>query len=345
MSTKDHGTELPVGPGSGPGSDDPDGIGAGGSQLVDTAGPVARPCVADEAPRFRSALRRALGGSGRRHLGLVLVLLVVVVAVVVAVVFSTRSSSSKPTSGVPVAGTATVKRRDLVETDTESGTISYANPHTVYNWLSGVITWLPSVGQVIKPGQALFDIDQEPVVLLNGATPAYRDLDSGDSNGQDVLQLNQNLVALGFNPDGIVVDDVWQPAATVGVEGFQASLGETETGSLSLGQVVFLPGDQIVSAVDASLGSTGGGGSSSSAGSAGGAASATPILQTTSTQLIVTVDLDASTQSEAKVGEAVTVEMPAGNVVGGVITAVSPVAATARAARAARRRARQRRFR
>ncbi len=40
----------------------------------------------------------------------------------------------------------------------------------------------------------------------------------------------------------------------------------------------------------------------------------------------MTVDLDASKQSEAKVGEPVTVEMPAGNTVEGTISAVSPVA-------------------
>ena len=55
---------------------------------------------------------------------------------------------------------------------------------------------------------------------------------------------------------------------------------------------------------------------SSGSGSDGGGA-ATAILQTTSTQLIVTVDLDASKQSEAKLGRTVTVEMPAGNTVDG----------------------------
>ena len=59
-----------------------------------------------------------------------------------------------------------------------------------------------------------------------------------------------------------------------------------------------------------------------------GGRGATAILQTTSTQLVVTVELDASKQSEAKVGEPVTVEMPAGNTVNGKITAVSPVASS-----------------
>jgi hypothetical protein len=50
------------------------------------------------------------------------------------------------------------------------------------------------------------------------------------------------------------------------------------------------------------------------------------MLQTASTQLVATVELDASKQSEAKVGEKVTVEMPSSRVVEGKITAVSPVA-------------------
>ena len=58
----------------------------------------------------------------------------------------------------------------------------------------------------------------------------------------------------------------------------------------------------------------------------GGGGSASEILQTTSTQLVVTVDLDASLQSEATVGEHVMVELPDGTWVPGKVTAVSAVA-------------------
>lgn len=208
---------------------------------------------------FSSRRRRRLGG------GLALVAAVLVVGVVVL----RASPPSKPSSGSQgdASGTATVQRRDLVETDTESGTIGYADPQTVYNRLSGTITWLADVGQVIKPGQTLFRIDGEPVTLMDGSAPAYRDLDASDTPGADIEQLNRNLVRLGFDPDGIVIDDQWQPATTAGVELLQESLGEDETGSLSLGQVVFLPGDQVISALDGTVGSTGGGGGGSATGS------------------------------------------------------------------------------
>ena len=80
--------------------------------------------------------------------------LAVVAGVIVAAVLAAGSPS--PTTAANAAkasaGAATVRRRNLVQTDTEAGTLSYANPQTVYDRLSGTVTWLPSVGQVIQPG-------------------------------------------------------------------------------------------------------------------------------------------------------------------------------------------------
>lgn len=205
--------------------------------------------------------------------------LIVGAAVVAVLVLGMGGPGSPPPTeaATTISGAATVQRRNLVATDTESGTVGYSGAQTVYDRVSGTITWLPSVGQVIKPGQALFKVDGHPVLLMDGTTPAYRDLSSADSDGPDVLELNRNLVALGFNAGAITVDDVWQPATTYGVELLQESLGETATGSLSLGQVVFLPGRQLVSAVEASLGSTGGGGGGASpSGTSGASLAADP---------------------------------------------------------------------
>jgi hypothetical protein len=370
---------------------------------------------------------------------------------VVVLVVTSSGSPSKPDgpSGKTGSGTgvAVVERRNLRLTDTQAGTLSYSDPQTVYDRLSGTITWLPHVGQQINPGGTLFKVDGTPVVLMNGPTPAYRDLTPADGDGADILELNRNLVALGFNAGGITIDDVWQTATTDGVELLQESLGETRTGSLSLGQVVFLPGPQLVSTVEGTLGNgngsssnasttadppgpefvsltvtahrraTGGGakrterhkrppapqhphhkqtlaalvalltaevqelrsqhsppspspgGHAPSSGSpsdgtpdspprsrggsggngsgsggngngsggngsgngngGGGGASPQAILQTTSTHLVVTVDLSATSQGEARVGQHVTVAMPSGVNAGGTITAVSPVAQNA----------------
>jgi hypothetical protein len=403
-----------------------------------------------------SVLRRV----ARHRLGwLAALALAVTTGVIVVLVLIAGSPSPNTAAGASKgpAGAATVKRRNLVATDTEAGTLSYAHPQTVYDRLSGTITWLPSVGQVIKPGGILFRVNGAPVILMNGKAPAYRTLSSADTDGPDVLELNRNLVALGFNANGIVVDDEWQAATTLGVELLQESLGETATGSLSLGKVVFLPGPQLVSTVDGTVGNTANGGSSATPASAtadppapefvsltnpatstgtsttttstttptttpttttpttaphhrpkkkaggqtpslaallallkaesaqlkaeaqqlaaeqhqngngnspsgssnnpnnsshnknnngnnhagngsnnagngsnntgsGSSSTGEAVLETTSTHLVVTVDLDASLQSEAKVGERVTVQLPAGNTVNGTVTAVSSVA-------------------
>ena len=190
--------------------------------------------------------------------GLALIVAVVIVVAVAVVVNAGSSTPSASGNTNKPSGSTTVQRRNLVQTDTESGTLSYNSPQTVYNRMSGTITWLPQVGQVIKPGQTLYKVDGQPVLLMDGTTPAYRDLGPSDSDGADIEELNRNLVKLGFNAANITVDDVWQAATTEGVDLLQESLGETETGSLTLGRIVFLPGDQLVTTVDGTLGSAGG---------------------------------------------------------------------------------------
>ena len=175
------------------------------------------------------------------------------------------------------SGATTVQRRDLVATDTESGTLSYANPQTVFNRVSGTITSLPAIGRVIKSGQTLYRVDGSPVVLFNGTVPAYRDLTAGVTDGLDVQQLKQNLIALGFDPEHqITVNQIFDAATTAAVERWQAALGETETGTVTLGQIVFMPGAQRITSVDTVLGSTGGASSGASSGASAGT-SLTPL--------------------------------------------------------------------
>lgn len=210
------------------------------------------------------------GGAGWRRPGVAVGLIALVALVAGLIVAAEPGSSRGAAPAAASSGSAAVQRRDLVATDTEAGTIGYANPGTVYNRMSGTVTWLPAVGQVIKPGQILYRVDNAPVVLFDGSTPAYRNLASGVANGPDVLELNRDLRALGFDPSHqIGLDNAWQAATTAAVERWQGSLGETETGSITLGQIVFLPGEQVITSVDTVLGSTGGSGGSGSGGSGG----------------------------------------------------------------------------
>lgn len=215
--------------------------------------------------RLPSITKRVGGASTRRRL-VAGATLIVVAAVIIGVVLGAGSPAASQGQGnqSTATGATTVQRRDLVETDTESGTLGYSNAQTVFNRLSGTITYLPAVGQVVHPGGTLYQVNGYPVVLFSGSYPAYRDLKSGDSDGPDVEELNRDLKAMGFDPyDAITVDDAWQAATTDAVERFQESIGQKQTGKLTLGRIVFLPGAQLINAVDTTVGSTGTGGGSS----------------------------------------------------------------------------------
>ena len=57
-----------------------------------------------------------------------------------------------------------------------------------------MLTWLPEPGAIVAPGDVLYMVDDEPVLYLPGAVPAYRAMRDGDT-GNDVLQLE----TFGFN--------------------------------------------------------------------------------------------------------------------------------------------------
>ncbi len=231
------------------------------------AGPaVGRRPVGRPVPRPAWRRRRRVTAAGG---SIALAALLIGVVLVSELPGSSRGASPTRTG----AGASAVQYRNLVATDTESGTLSYANPHTVFNRVSGTITALPKIGQVIKPGQTLYEVSGNPVTLFDGAVPAYRDLSSGDSAGADILELNRNLRALGFDPGhAIALNNTWQAATTTAVALWQGSVGEAQTGTVTLGQIVFLPGVQRVTTVEAVLGSTGGGASSAASGSSASSA-------------------------------------------------------------------------
>jgi peptidoglycan hydrolase-like protein with peptidoglycan-binding domain len=210
--------------------------------------------------------------------------------------------------------TAEVTRRDLVDRETFSGTLGYDDERGLPSRLQGTVTWTPPEGAVRTRGQVLYRVDEQPVVLMYGSVPAWRDLSQGDE-GADVRQLQRNLVRLGHDPDDdIAIDGDFDWATAQAVMRWQEALGVDETGSVSLGQVVFLPGPRRVASVASPAGTQ-----------AGGQA----IMQTTSTRRSVTVSLDARRQDLASVGDAQRVVLPDGSAVSATITEVGAVATAA----------------
>ncbi len=176
---------------------------------------------------------------------------------------------------------------------------------------SGTVTWLARPGTLIGRGGILYKLDDTPVILMYGSTPAYRRMAVGISDGPDVRQLEANLVALGYGA-GVTVDDQFSSATAEAVKRWQASLGLTETGAVELGRVVFLSGARRAGSRIATVGSAVGSGSE--------------ILNMTSTRRVVTVELDVAKQSLVRKGDRVIVTLPDGTTVGGRITSIGRVA-------------------
>jgi peptidoglycan hydrolase-like protein with peptidoglycan-binding domain len=238
-----------------------------------------------------------------------------VAAVVAAVVLAAGGDEAPPVRAAATAtATATVERRDLVDRESLSGTLGYADAAPLLAGASGTVTELPEPGTVIRRGEALYRLDDEPAAwLLYGSLPAWRDFSSGMADGEDVRQLERNLRALGHDPDGdMTVDDDWDWATTAAVLRFQDERGLTEDGTLARGEVVFRPGAARTGELRAALGQS--------------VAPGAQIAELSTTRREVTVDLEATRQSLAREGARVTVDLPDGRTVRGRITDVGKVA-------------------
>ncbi|HET8892726.1 MAG TPA: peptidoglycan-binding protein, partial [Gaiellaceae bacterium] len=165
-------------------------------------------------------------------------------------------------------------------------------------------TMLPSIGAVIRRGEALYAISGAPVLLLYGRVTAWRAFRAGMSSGRDVRELNANLRLAG---------DAFTTATENAIRRFQGAHGLAQTGELLLGAVVFEPGAIRVTSVTPSVGA---------------AVQAGAVLGVTSTRRVVSISLDATQQSQVKVGDKVTITLPDQSTTPGVVSYVGTVATT-----------------
>jgi hypothetical protein len=207
-------------------------------------------------------------------------------------------AASVASARVAVAGTS--QSRDVAE----FSAVSYETGATY--------TSVPSAGDVIRRGRALISIGGQPVLLLYGNVTAWRAFRPGMTEGRDVGALNANLRALGYGRG--LTGDRFMAATESAVQALQSDHGLLPTGELLLGSIVFRPGPVRVKAVKVARGA---------------AVQPGPILSVTSTRHEVAVNLDASQQSQVKVGDSVTITLPDTTSTAGIISAVGTVATAA----------------
>jgi peptidoglycan hydrolase-like protein with peptidoglycan-binding domain len=209
-----------------------------------------------------------------------------------------------------------VVKTTLVDTKTVPGTLGYGDPIPVSATGEGTVTWIAPAGSTVGRGQALFKIDERPVVALYGPLPLYRPLQVG-TVGADVRQLEDNLAALGYA--GLTVDDTYTPGTAAIVRKWQGDLGLPKTGVIEPGQVELMPGPVRIAEDTARVGDIVGGGTGE-----GGSA----VVTYTGTSKLVTLDLDVADRPLAVRGRTVTVTVPDAGTVRGTIWAIGTTATT-----------------
>jgi peptidoglycan hydrolase-like protein with peptidoglycan-binding domain len=169
--------------------------------------------------------------------------------------FAAGSRAGDLATGSPVVatGTAEVARTDVAQRRQVSGTLGYAGDYTIVAAAAGTLTRLPAVGALISRGAVAYEADGEPVRLLYGSRPAWREIALGVPDGTDVRQLEANLVKLGYGA-GLTVDRHFSVATAWAVRRWQGSAHLPVTGTVPLGQVVFTPGAVRVGGYDVTVG-------------------------------------------------------------------------------------------
>ena len=228
---------------------------------------------------------------------------------------SSGTGQASGTGGGSRVATAPVARTDLTNTVQVSGSLGFAGSYTVANQMPGTAyTALPPLGQVVRRGHRLYEVDGSPVILLYGPRPEWRDLFLGVTPGPDVAQLDANLIALGYaTPATLTVSDTFTAATSFAVQRWQAALGVTVTGVVPAGQVAYAPGPLRVASLDVTLG--------------GAAQPGTAVLAGTSARPVGSAELPVGQEYLVRRGDQVSVTLPDGTrTVPGVITAISRVA-------------------
>ena len=103
-------------------------------------------------------------------------------------------------------------------------------------------------GAQVVAGDVIAEVDGTPVVALYGSVPQFRELNIESQPGADIRQLEENLIALGFDPDGLVtVDDIFTAGTQVVIEAWETQLGfSSPDGVVDAGQISYIAGPSEV---------------------------------------------------------------------------------------------------
>jgi hypothetical protein len=202
-----------------------------------------------------------------------------------------------------------VKKGKLSAAVSQDGTLTYrarpdGSPFSAINHARGTYTELPAAGDKVDCGDVLYRVDANPVLLLCGTVPAYRDLRKG-AVGNDVRQLNRNLHVRGAG-------GAFTSKTESALKALQRRKGVHVTRALALGDAVFLPEAVRIAKVTGQLG--------------GSALPGAQALSATSDTLHVQVNLDPAEQGQVKRADRAQITLPGNTTVTGKVDEFGRVA-------------------
>jgi peptidoglycan hydrolase-like protein with peptidoglycan-binding domain len=168
---------------------------------------------------------------------------------------STSTPTEQPSAASSTKKSTKVERRKLTEEDRYDGTLKFKDKRNLTapagasgSGTSKTVTKIVDKGATLQRGDVAYELDANPTVVMYGDQPMYRSLSDASSVGTDIRQLEENLVNLGYDPDGsIVVDNTFDGNTAAAVKEWEQDLGVETDGVIDQSDVLFLPGSVVVS--------------------------------------------------------------------------------------------------
>lgn len=270
--------------------------------------------TAASVPPSARSRRGAISAGLRRLVPWVLAIAVIAALVVGGMWLAERYGTTDDTPDtVFEPATATVTRRDVVETVSWDGVLAYAGSSELAHRTSdpsGLLTAVAPAASVVEPGSALYWVNDEPVILLQGSVGLWRTLDQA-VEGPDVEALETALVAMGYDSDQTVtIDSSFTSYTAAMVERFQDAVGQPVTGVIELGSVVMRPAPVRIGEHLLTVGAS--------------ATDGVAVMAISASAREATISVDPATRGHISPGENVDIRLPDRTTVAGTVTTISP---------------------
>ena len=233
------------------------------------------------------------------------------------------SGSVVPTDVVVISGPAIVTELDIdVGSTLNQGTPvmslnTIGDVEAVYIQHSGEIELFVASGDVLVSGDIVYTVNELPITAVVADAEFNRELADGVDDGEDVLAIEEMLVALGYDADGdVVVDEEFDEFTTQAITEWKEDLqntfeGVVVNGAISLDEIMlFEPGVTVgtITEHDTDV-----------------LASGTELWSnsTVSDTRIVETSIAVADQDALAEGSLVDIEFPDGEIVQGTVTEVA----------------------